>query len=132
MDWTTIITSLFAAILGGGGIGALFMRKETKKAKQVETEIALAGGMQSRIDSLENTLKQRDVQLDKKDQKIDELYAEIAELRRERDALTTENAVLKVYKCVKVDCQIRMPPFGTVTPDDFDFEKRHLRYEGNH
>jgi 2C-methyl-D-erythritol 2,4-cyclodiphosphate synthase len=118
MDWTTIITALIAALLGSGGVGAFMYRKETKRGKQVENEKSLAEGWkelaegkQARIDTLETTVE-------KKDEKIDAQYAEMAELRNIIDHLRTENAVLKVYKCVNVGCAERKPPFGSST--DFD------------
>lgn len=120
MEWTTIITSLIASLIGGGGIGALFYRKENKRLKEAEIaakevennkKVAeewqhLAEGKQVRIDHLEDTVE-------KKDEKIDELYTEIGELRALADKLSTENAVLKIYKCIKIGCADRQPPFGT-------------------
>lgn len=126
MEWTTIITSLIASLIGGGGIGALFYRKENKRLKEAEIaakevennkKVAeewqhLAEGKQVRIDHLEDTVE-------KKDEKIDELYTEIGELRALADKLSTENAVLKIYKCIKIGCADRQPPFGSaeVQPD---------------
>lgn len=113
MEWTTIITSLIAAVLGGGGIGAIFYRKENKRAKQAEIELSLADGWrklaeakQARIDKLEDTIAS-------KDSKIEELYVEIGQLRNDKDHLSTSVAVLRVYKCIKVGCAERMPPFGS-------------------
>ena len=112
MDWTTIITSIIGALVGGGGIGAWLYRKENKRGKEVENEKSLADGWkvlaegkQARIATLESTV-------DRKDEKIDMLYAEIAEMRSTIDDLRTENAVLRVYKCIKVGCEHRQPPFG--------------------
>lgn len=110
MDWTNVIIAVISAVLGGGGMSAFLMLKENKKAKRVETDLAFADGLQIRIKHLEE-------QLDKKDAKIDTLYAEKDELRNENDRLSTEVAVLKVYKCVKVGCADRQPPFGTFNPD---------------
>lgn len=119
MEWGTILTSLIAALLGSGGVGAVLYRKEIKENKRIENEKSLsdgwkelAEGKQARISTLEDTV-------DRKDEKIDALYGEIAELRNIIDHLRTENAVLKVYKCVKVGCIERQPPFGS-TNDKFD------------
>lgn len=112
MDWTTIITSIIGAVVGGGGIGAWLYRKENKRGKEVENEKSLADGWkelaegkQARIATLESTI-------DRKDEKIDTLYMEMAEMRSTIDDLRTENAVLRVYKCIKVGCEHRQPPFG--------------------
>lgn len=134
MEWTTIITSLIAAILSGGGIGALFYRKENKRMKEAEIEAkevendrkaadewqAVAEGKQKRIDHLEATVA-------KKDEKIEELYATIGDLRERVDNLSTENAVLKIYKCVKIECGDRQPPFGTAyAPAKFEYDTATL------
>lgn len=127
MDWTTIISSLIAALLGGGGIGTLFYRRETKRAKQTENELKLAAGWrelaeakQTRIDKLESTIESKDI-------KIEELYVEIGQLRNDKDILSTEVAVLKVYKCIDIACAVRKPPFGYSTefdPSTAKVEKR--------
>lgn len=120
MDWNTLIISLTSALVGGGGIGALFYRKENKRMKEAEIEAkevendrkaadewqTVAEGKQKRIDHLEITVG-------KKDEKIEELYNVIGELRERIDKLSTENAVLKIYKCVKIGCADRQPPFGS-------------------
>lgn len=127
MDWATIITSLIAAVLGGGGMGTLFYYRETKRAKQADTELALAEGWkklaeakQARIDKLESTIEAKDM-------KIEELYVDIGQLRNDKDRLNTEVAVLKVYKCIKVGCAERKPPFGSSTEFDPSTAKVEMR-----
>lgn len=126
MEWSAVITSLIGAVVGGGGMSAFFYRKETKRMKEAEIESkevdnehkvaeewqAISEGKQKRIDHLEETLG-------KKDEKIEELYALVGTLREKVDQLSTENAVLKIYKCITIGCADRQPPFGTadVTPD---------------
>ena len=112
MDWTTVIASLIAAIFGGGGIGALFYRKENKRAKQAETEISLADGWQKLAEAKQGRISKLEQTIESKDAKIEELYVEIGQLRNEKDVLSTKVAVLEVYKCVKVGCAERKPPFG--------------------
>lgn len=110
MDWSNIIIAVISAVLSGGGVATLLMLKENKQAKRVDNELKFSDGLQLRIKHLEG-------QLDKKDLKIDELYTEKDALRNECDRLSTENAVLRVYKCIKVECGVRQPPFGSFNPD---------------
>ena len=51
--------------------------------------------------------------LDRKDAKIDSLYAEIAKLRGELDHTRTSEAVARMLKCEKTACLDRKPPFGS-------------------
>lgn len=127
MDWTTIITSLVAAALGGGGIGTLFYYRETKRAKQADTELSLAEGWrklaeakQARIDKLESTVESKDA-------KIEDLYVEIGQLRNDKDHLSTEVAVLTTYKCINVGCNTRKPPFGCAMGFDPSTAKIEMR-----
>lgn len=120
MEWTAVITSLIGAVVGGGGMSAFFYRKETKRMKEAEIESkevdnehkvaeewqTISEGKQKRIDHLEETLG-------KKDEKIEELYVLVGTLREKVDQLSTENAVLKIYKCETIGCPERKPPFGS-------------------
>ena len=110
MDWSNIIIAVISAVLSGGGVATLLMLKENKQAKRVDNDLKLSQGLQERNKLLEE-------KLDKKDIKIEELYAEKDALRNENDRLSTENAVLRVYKCIKVGCAERQPPFGAFNPD---------------
>lgn len=110
MDWSNVIIALITAVLSGGGVATILMLKENKQSKRVDNDLKFSEGLQARNKHLEE-------QLDKKDEKIEALYAEKDELRNECDHLSTENAVLKVYKCVKVGCGDRVPPFGSFNPD---------------
>lgn len=110
MDWNNVIIALITAVLSGGGVATILMLKENKQSKRVDNDLKFSEGLQARNKHLEE-------QLDKKDEKIEALYAEKDELRNECDRLSTENAVLKVYKCVKVGCVDREPPFGSFDLD---------------
>jgi uncharacterized protein HemX len=127
MEWGTVLATLASAILGGGGVGALFYRKENKRAKQTETELNLAEGWQKLAEAKQVRIEKLEQTIDAKDVKIEELYVEIGQLRNDKDLLSTEVAVLKVYKCEKVGCAERKPPFGSATefdPSTAKIEKR--------
>lgn len=112
MEWTTIITSLIAAVLGGGGIGTLFYYRETKRDKQAKTDLSLAEGWKVYADAKQEVIEKMNSQIEAKDRKIEDLYSENGQLRDENDKLSTECAVLKIYKCINIDCDKRKPPFG--------------------
>lgn len=67
--------------------------------------------------------------LDRKDDKIDELRGEINKLNKELDIAHTEVATAKIIICDKLGCLKRRPPFGsavsthTTIENDFSDEE---------
>ena len=106
-DWNTIITALASTLIGGGGIWSIFYIGETKRAKRLEADASAAQEWQKLAERKLSIIEQKDA-------KIDELYQTIAELRQDKDKLSSEVAVLRVYKCVCIGCEQRKPPFGSV------------------
>lgn len=116
MDWSTVLTALIAAFFGGGGIGSFFYIKETKRQKRAEADATAAQGWKE--------LAERKLTIiGDKDKKIDELYGVIAELRQEKDELSSEVARLRIFKCVKIGCEVRKPPFGSTEKEYHDDSK---------
>lgn len=114
MNWTDFIIPFCTLVIGGGGCGWFFFIKETRREKQVKTEneVAemyrqLAIEKQHRIDSLESTLE-------KKDEKIEELYRDRSREMEEKYALLEALATERMLRCTKVGCVEREPPFGTL------------------
>ena len=106
MDWTTILTGLISALISGGGLMGAFYMKENKKAKQLENE--------STASSQWRELYEKSEQKNEKLQtKLDASYKENTMLRDTNNGLTTQNAVLKTYKCETISCSNRKPPFGS-------------------
>lgn len=105
MDWTTILGSLFAAITSCGGLSVFMYYRENKRQKQIDNEAAAAAQWR------ELYLEERATN-DRKDDKIDGLYKTANDLRELLNEERRQNAVLKVWKCEKVGCPDRMPPFG--------------------
>lgn len=106
MDWTTVLTGLISALISGGGLMGVFYMKENKKAKQLENE--------STASSQWMELYEKSAQKNEKLQtKLDASYKENSMLRDTNNNLTTQNAVLKVYKCESISCNNRKPPFGS-------------------
>lgn len=114
MDWNTILTALIATLFGGGGIGSFFYIKETKRQKRLEADATAAEGWKALAE------RKLDI-IEKKDAKIDELYGIIGSQRQTIDEQSSEIARLRIFKCVKIDCTDRLPPFGS-TEKDFDYD----------
>lgn len=113
MDWSTILTALAATLIGGGGIGSFFYIKETRRQQQAETDATVAAGWKALAE------RKLDI-IESKDAKIDELYSIIADLRQKNDDQSSEIARLRIFKCVKIGCVDREPPFG-ITENQFDY-----------
>ena len=114
MDWTTIIITILTLLISNGGLVTLVTLCEKKNAafldnisKLIDQWQEVANDRKLRADELKSDL-------DRKDAKIDSLYAEIAKLRGELDHTRTSEAVARMLKCENTACLDRKPPFGSV------------------
>lgn len=108
LDWTNIIIT----VVGSGALTSFFLitEKKTKSAlenmqKTIDEWKALCNAEREEIKILRERVSQ-------KQQQIDDLYKEREEFMRERDAMTTELAVVKLLKCETVGCPERIPPLS--------------------
>lgn len=106
MDWATIIGALGGALLGGGGVGSILYVRENRAQKAIANELSLAMGWKEMAERKTEMVAE-------KDKKIEQLYDERAEQAKIIDDLRSDNARLSVFKCVKIGCADRKPPFGT-------------------
>jgi hypothetical protein len=106
MDWTTVLTGLFSALISGGGLMGLFYMKENKKAKQLANEATASSQWRELFEKSEQ-------KNEKLQTKLDASYKENTSLRDINNGLTKQNAVLKTYKCETIACANRKPPFGS-------------------
>lgn len=106
MDWTTIILAVVSALLSGGGIASVFYFREDKQAKQLQNEATASAQWRELYEKSETKCEDQS-------RKIEALYKENKLLRDENNGITTQNAVLKLYKCNKIGCIDREPPFGS-------------------
>ncbi len=109
-------------LVGGGGLVTIVTLRDRKNALVLENIQKLissnsetneewkeiAAERASRCSELKDDLEARD-------DKIDSLYDEIKQLRADLDQANTDVAVARIYKCCKVGCSEREPPFGTST-----------------
>ena len=114
MDWTSILITILTLLISNGGLVTLVTLREKKNAafldnisKLIDQWQEVANDRKLRADELKSDL-------DRKDAKIDSLYAEIAKLRGELDHTRTSEAVARMLKCENTACLDRKPPFGSV------------------
>lgn len=108
MDWTNIIVAL---ITSGAFLG-IFTIRETKTKMMLDNGNKINEQWATFAEKEEERLKELKEDLDTKDRKIDKLYSEITVLRDKNDKLASRVAFLTAYRCRKVSCIDREPPFG--------------------
>lgn len=120
-DWITNIVALLGGIGGLGGIFSIFLfYRENKRAKQLENDHTANAEWQDLVEKhkqrekdLEETIKDRDEIIAKKDGKIESLYKEKGELMKRNDKLSSTVAALHILRCKVVGCAKREPPMGS-------------------
>ena len=113
IDWTNIITTTIAVLIGSGGLATIVTLREKKNAAFLENNSKLIDQWQEVATERHERAKELKGDLDTKDKKIDQLYAEISKMRNELDHLRTAIALADVLRCEKTACADRLPPFGT-------------------
>lgn len=106
MDWTTILVAAVSALISGGGIAGLVFFRENKRARQLENEATASSQWRELYEKSEAKVESQSL-------KIDALYKENGYLRDQNNSLTTQKAVLTMYKCEMPECANRKPPFGS-------------------
>lgn len=112
MDWSGIVVGLITGIFTSGCAMSLMYYRENKKAKQIENEKSIVDEWQGIAQERKNRCDELKASLDKKDEKIEELYKEKALLLQRSDTLSSKNAALSILKCRDLSCANRQPPFG--------------------
>lgn len=112
MDWTNIIISFVTLLLGGGGLVAFLTVNAKKYQAMVESVEKTNEQWQHIADERTHRAEELKAELDKKDDKIDELYKEQTRLRKILDNVTTGRAVAELMRCECIDCIKRRPPYG--------------------
>ena len=132
MDWTQIVIAVIGGLFTGGGLMIFFTRREVKDGKAAENMQKVVDSMQKSLDAKDRIIEEQEQRrkelkddVDKKDAKIDELQREKSamrdkleqeksEMRDTIDDLSTRLAVASMMRCVKLKCDDRDPPFGTI------------------
>lgn len=102
MDWTAIVMTL----ISGGGIAGLMFFRENKRSKQLNNETTASAQWRELYEKSEAKVESQAL-------KIEALYKENSYLRDQNNNLTTQRAVLSMYKCETLGCDHRQPPFGS-------------------
>ena len=104
MDWTSIGLA-FLTFIGGGGIAAIVLLPQKRRSAELENEAKVSEQWK------ELFMQSREEQSRKSDL-IDKLYDDLTIARNEINTLTTNNAILKLWKCEKLECSNRRPPIS--------------------
>lgn len=112
MDWTTIVTSLVAALIPSGLVGTLIFFKENKRSRQLDNESKVIEEWKGITEVYKTRCAELKATVDSKNAKIEELYREGATMRERLDKLSSKNAVLEIFKCKEISCGNRKPPLS--------------------
>lgn len=113
MDVTQLVSILTAALLPSGGVAALFMIRGRRKELEISNLSAVIAKWQEIAEDRKNRAAELKADLDRKDGKIDALYATISEMRDTLDHTRTSLATAEMLICDKTKCTTRTPPFGS-------------------
>ena len=112
MDWTQIIVNVISLLIPTGGIVAIITAREKKTEMALNNMNKINEQWEGFATKEEDRRKELKADIDKKDDKIDELHREISRLRNELDNERTERAKADLMKCVRIKCVDRHPPFA--------------------
>ena len=118
MDWTQIIVNVISLLIPTGGIVAIITAREKKTEMALNNMNKINEQWEGFAAKEEDRRKELKADIDKKDNKIDELHREISRLRNELDNERTERAKADLMKCVRVKCIDRHPPFASSNTRD--------------
>ncbi|MGM9737539.1 MAG: hypothetical protein ACI3ZT_03880 [Candidatus Cryptobacteroides sp.] len=119
MDWTSIIIQLIVS----GSFVTVYLLGDKKTAAVLDNVSKTIDQWQELLREVRDELnvkttevyevrRSNDELIARKDAKIDSLYKENSELKDERDKFSSRIAFLTAYRCNKVACIEREPPYG--------------------
>lgn len=118
MDWTQIIVNVISLLIPTGGIVAIITAREKKTEMALNNMNKINEQWEGFATKEEDRRKELKADLDRKDDKIDELHREISRLRNELDNERTERAKADLMKCIRIKCVDRHPPFASNTREN--------------
>ena len=129
MDWTNIIITLITS----GAFTAIYLLGDKKTSAVLDNVSKTIDQWQELLREVKDELAAKSVEyresqqsyedtIAKKDAKIDSLYKEMSVYRDEKDKLSSRVAFLTAYRCKKVNCTEREPPFGTSVKNEKESE----------
>ncbi|HBH09071.1 MAG TPA: hypothetical protein DDX40_06700 [Rikenellaceae bacterium] len=114
MDWTSIIVTLITS----GAFTTIYFLGDRKTASVLDNVSKTIDQWRGLVDEYKNESEALRQQLADKDVKIDQLYKSIGTLRDRGDKLSSRVAYLNAFRCKKIKCMDREPPFGSVKMED--------------
>ena len=109
-----LIIQLATALLGTGGIIALFLITEKKAAAQLANTERVNEQWQKIVAQKEKDYLELNQKYEVATAKIDKLYEVNFDLRTQLDVSNTDCAVSKIMRCDCVACSNRQPPFKSL------------------
>ncbi len=119
MDWTTIISSLGAALLTGGGITGFFQIKETRRAKKLENDRSVANEWKELYERSEK-------KADELGAKLDRVYIELRQAQDGNNEWKVKYAQAQLLLCRKAPCMERDPPLGSFAATPLETVKKTI------
>lgn len=105
LEWTPIIVNLLGLLAAVGGIGGIFHVRETRRAKRLENDKAVANEWKELYERAEQ-------KSERLGEKLDAVFAKLREEQEEKHDVKVELARAKILYCDKTPCVDRHPPFG--------------------
>jgi DNA repair exonuclease SbcCD ATPase subunit len=117
MNWTDIIIPLISAIIPTGGVTAIFMVKGRKKELEISNLAKVIDELRELVNRYKEEVRELKAIAERKEEYIEELHRQTSALHEKLDKANSRAAVFKILKCTKVDCGLRIPPFGSGAVD---------------
>ena len=109
MDWTNIVMTLITS----GAFTAVFLLGDRKTSQVLDNVGKSIAQWREIADEYRKEKEDLRAEISRKETKIGELYKEMSVLRDRNDRQSSRIAHLNAFRCVKVRCTDREPPFGT-------------------
>lgn len=120
MTTIELINTIFSGLLtlmGGGGLGVFWFYSAKKREAAANASKAEADVTSRYADEWKELYEQRDKRVGELNVKVDQLYADISELRKQMwdlsgryAKLQAENMEAVFFRCVRRGCTDRIPP----------------------
>ncbi len=117
MDWTGIIVTLITS----GAFTAIYLLGDRKTASVLDNVSKTIDQWRSIVEEYKAESGELRRQLAEKDTRIDQLYKSIGTLRDRGDKLGSRVAYLNAFRCRKVKCMDREPPFGSSRVEEAEY-----------
>lgn len=119
-----LIVQLISALLGTGGIVALFLIIEKKAAAQLANTEKVNEQWQLIVAQKERDFLMLNQKYEAVSEKVEKLYDINTELRTQLNEANTNFAVSHLMRCYVTKCIKRVPPFGSTEETKLYFDKK--------